>query len=191
MVGMDRIKDRRSALNRTAVILGLVVMLQLFAAICFLSDAAGDVAEEAGVRPQHLMVAPLLDGEESIGGIEIIDQRRSARDGDGPWDEDDLKLLVLIAAQTANAISLEPYETPNFAKETKGLPAIIQKGHVFTSLVEKMHSLAVSDPLVAGNAFACTMTMDIKMKGHDRMKMSELCVYEVKDGKIVREQFHV
>ncbi|HEY4060136.1 MAG TPA: GAF domain-containing protein, partial [Kofleriaceae bacterium] len=67
---------------------------------------AGDVAEETGVRPQHLMVAPLADGEEVIGGIEIIDQRRSARDGDGPWGEDDLKLLVLIAAQTASAIGL-------------------------------------------------------------------------------------
>ncbi|MFN0253580.1 MAG: GAF domain-containing protein [Kofleriaceae bacterium] len=67
---------------------------------------ATEVAEEAGVRPQHLMVAPLVDGEDVIGGIEIIDQRRSARDGDGPWNEEDLKLLVLIAAQTANAISM-------------------------------------------------------------------------------------
>ncbi len=67
---------------------------------------ATEVAEEAGVRPQHLMVAPLVDGEDVIGGIEIIDQRRAARDGDGPWNEEDLKLLVLIAAQTANAISL-------------------------------------------------------------------------------------
>ena len=36
----------------------------------------------------------------------IIDQRRSSRDGDGPWGNDDLKLLVLIAGQAATAISL-------------------------------------------------------------------------------------
>ncbi len=65
-----------------------------------------EVAKEAGVAPQHLMVAPLIEGDDVIGGIEIIDQRRSARDGDGAWSEDDLKLLVLIAAQTAGAISL-------------------------------------------------------------------------------------
>jgi signal transduction histidine kinase/putative methionine-R-sulfoxide reductase with GAF domain len=65
-----------------------------------------EVAKEAGVSPQHLMVAPLIEGDDVIGGIEIIDQRRSARDGDGPWGDDDLKLLVLIAAQTAGAISL-------------------------------------------------------------------------------------
>jgi hypothetical protein len=28
------------------------------------------------------------------------------------------------------------------------------------------------------------------MKGQGRMQMAELCVYEVKDGKIVSEQFH-
>jgi signal transduction histidine kinase len=41
-----------------------------------------------------------------IGGIEIIDQRRASRDGDGPWSNDDLKLLVLIASQAAGAIGL-------------------------------------------------------------------------------------
>lgn len=67
---------------------------------------AADVAKEAGVSPQHLMIAPLIDGDDVLGGIEIIDQRRASRDGDGPWGEDDLKLLVLIAAQTAGAIGM-------------------------------------------------------------------------------------
>ncbi len=67
---------------------------------------ASDIAAEVGVAPKHLMVAPLIDGEDAIGGIEIIDQRRASRDGDGPWNNDDLKLLVLIAAQAASAISL-------------------------------------------------------------------------------------
>ena len=65
---------------------------------------AADVAREAGVVPQHLMVAPLIDGDDVIGGIEIIDQRKRVRDGEGPWADDDLKLLVLIAAQAAGAI---------------------------------------------------------------------------------------
>ena len=67
---------------------------------------AREVAIESGVRPQHIMVAPLVDGEDVMGGIEIIDQRRTVRDGDGPWSEEDLKLLVLIAAQAASAIGL-------------------------------------------------------------------------------------
>jgi signal transduction histidine kinase len=66
---------------------------------------AADIAQETGVAPQHIMVAPLVDGEDVIGGIEIIDQRKTKRDG-APWSEADLKLLVLIAAQAASAIGL-------------------------------------------------------------------------------------
>jgi signal transduction histidine kinase len=66
---------------------------------------AADVARETGVAPQHIMAAPLVDGEEVIGGIEIIDQRRTGRDGT-QWGEADVKLLVLIAAQAASAIAL-------------------------------------------------------------------------------------
>jgi hypothetical protein len=91
----------------------------------------------------------------------------------------------------ADAVSIEPYDTPGFEKETRGLPAIIEKGHRFASMIETMHSLSVSDPLVAENSFACTMHLDTTMKGQGRMKMSELCVYDVKDGKIVSEEFHV
>ena len=88
-----------------------------------------------------------------------------------------------------DAVSLEPYATPGFAQETKGLPAIIQKGHTFVSMVEKVHSISVSDPLVANESFACTMKMDMVMKGQGRMNMAELCIYKVKDGKIISEQF--
>jgi hypothetical protein len=57
-------------------------------------------------------------------------------------------------------------------------------------MIEQMHSQAVSDPVVAEHAFACTMSMDVTMKGQGRMQMTELCVYVVKDGKIVSEQFY-
>lgn len=97
------------------------------------------------------------------------------------------------AAQTElyseNAVSIEPFETPAFAKEEKGLPAIIEKGHKFSAMVEEIHGITTSDPLVASNSIAFTLSMDMKMKGRDRSTMAELCVYEVKDGKIVSEHF--
>lgn len=85
---------------------------------------------------------------------------------------------------------IEPCATPAFAKETKGLAAIIEKGHKFNALIETVHSHSVSEPLVAGSSFACTMHMDVTMKGQGRRNMTELCVYNVQDGKIVSEQFH-
>jgi hypothetical protein len=88
-------------------------------------------------------------------------------------------------------VSTEPAVNPPFAKETKGLPAILEKGRQFSAMIETMHSLSVSEPLVANNSFSCTMSLDVTMKGQGRMNMSELCVYQVKDGKIVSEQFYM
>src|SRR5215204_4061349 len=88
-----------------------------------------------------------------------------------------------------DAISIEPHDTPAFAKETKGLDAIHQKAQKWDSMVEETHSLELSDPVIAGNSFACTMRMDITMKERGRMDMTELCIYQVKDGKIISEEF--
>jgi hypothetical protein len=90
-----------------------------------------------------------------------------------------------------DAVSTEPHEAGGFAKETKGLEAIEKKGRQWAAAVEKVYEIKVSDPVVAANVFACVMEMDIAMKGQGRMKMSELCVYQVKDGKIVSEHFHM
>ena len=88
-----------------------------------------------------------------------------------------------------DATSIEPMESPGFKKEEKGLDRIIAKGHQFMEMVSEVHSIKVSEPLVAGNAIAFTLDMDITMKGRDRSIMSEVCVYEVKDGKISSEHF--
>ena len=90
-----------------------------------------------------------------------------------------------------DAVSKEPKATAMFPQETKGLPAIIEKGHKFMATIEKVHSITVSDPIATDSVFACTMSLDITMKGQSRMTMSELCVYEVKNGKIVSEHFHM
>ncbi|THU41161.1 nuclear transport factor 2 family protein [Niastella caeni] len=90
-----------------------------------------------------------------------------------------------------DVISIEPYATDAFKKETKGLPAIIEKGEKFQRMVDTMHKLEVSDPMVADNSFACTMHMDVTMKDKQHWDMTELCAYQVKDGKIVSEQFYV
>jgi ketosteroid isomerase-like protein len=88
-----------------------------------------------------------------------------------------------------DAVSIEPMASEAFAKEVHGLDAIIKKGEKWQEMVSKNHSLEVSEPVVAGNTFALTMRMDVTMKDGKRMDMTELCVYHVKDGKIISEQF--
>ena len=88
-----------------------------------------------------------------------------------------------------DAVSIEQEASPAFPKESRGLEAIAKKGETFDSMVEEVYSTTVSQPLIAGDSFALTLTMDLSMKGKGRMTMSEICVYVVEGGKIVSEQF--
>lgn len=88
-----------------------------------------------------------------------------------------------------DAISIEPYATPAFDKETRGLPAILEKGRKFDNMVQTMHNLEVSPPLIAAQSFAVTMRLDVTMKERGHMDMTEICLYKVQDGKIVSEEF--
>jgi hypothetical protein len=73
--------------------------------------------------------------------------------------------------------------------DVKGLDAIYKKGEAFQASVQEMHGVKISDATVAGNWFSLAMTLDVTMKEHGRIEMTEICVYHVKDGKIDREQF--
>ncbi len=86
-----------------------------------------------------------------------------------------------------DAVAIEPDVSP--APRTEGKKALLQKAAQFNDMVEEMHAFSVSDPIVADSYFACTMLLDATMKGQGRQKMEEVCVYGVKDGKVVSEQF--
>src|SRR5438477_202390 len=101
----------------------------------------------------------------------------------GQWEQAYTKLF------SDDAVSIEPEAMGGFEKETKGLDAMQKKAQQFGEMVEAMHSVEVSDPLVAGNSIALTLVMDATMKGRGRSTMSEICLYKVKDGKIVSEEF--
>ncbi|HVZ63180.1 MAG TPA: SnoaL-like domain-containing protein [Lacunisphaera sp.] len=90
-----------------------------------------------------------------------------------------------------NAVSREPEPHPAFPQETRGRDAIIEKGRKFDSMIEKLNAVTVSDPIVADGAFSIVMGLDAVMKGQGPVKMNEICVYVVRDGKIASEQFFV
>lgn len=86
-----------------------------------------------------------------------------------------------------NIVSIEPDGAPT--KEVKGLEAVKQKTEQFNNMVEAMHGMEISGPLVADKFFTCAMKMDITFKGAPRSTMEEICLYQVENGKIVREEF--
>jgi len=100
----------------------------------------------------------------------------------GQWDQIQNELFA------DTAVSVEPEHSPGL-KRAEGIDAIKQKGKAFSEMVEEMHGGYSDKPIVAGNHFAVAMGMDVTSKGQGRMKMDEIAVYEVKEGKIVKEQF--
>jgi len=87
-----------------------------------------------------------------------------------------------------DAVSIEPPHSRGL-QTVQGLAAIKKKGTDFNEMVEEMHGGWVGEPIVGGNFIAVSMGMDVTMKGAPRMNMEEIVLYEVKDGKIIREQF--
>jgi len=87
-----------------------------------------------------------------------------------------------------NAVSIEPSHSQGL-QTAEGLAAIRKKGEDFNNMVEEMHGGWVSEPLVGGSHISFAMGIDATYKGMGRQKMEEIAVYEVKDGKIVKEQF--
>ena len=100
----------------------------------------------------------------------------------GQWDQIQNELFA------DNAKSIEPENSPGM-QSVEGIDAIREKGRRFGEMVEEMHGGYSHEPQVAGNHFAVAMGMDVTMKGPGRVKMDEIAVYEVKNGKIVKEQF--
>jgi len=87
-----------------------------------------------------------------------------------------------------NAVSIEPPTSPGM-QSVQSLVAIKEKGKQFNEMVEEMHDGYSTEPVVAGNHFSVAIGMDVTMKGQGRSRMDEIAVYEVKEGKIVKEQF--
>lgn len=87
-----------------------------------------------------------------------------------------------------NAKSIEPQQSEGL-KTVTGMDAIRQKGKEWEATIEAMHSGYCNEPQVAGDYFTCVMGFDATFKGRGRMKMDEIALYKVKDGKIVSEQF--
>ncbi len=86
-----------------------------------------------------------------------------------------------------HCVSIEPKGAQ--MERCEGLEAMAEKGKKWNESIEEFHGSSVGDPIVGDNHFCMTMMMDATFKGIGREKMNELCMYEVKDGKIVKEQF--
>jgi hypothetical protein len=87
-----------------------------------------------------------------------------------------------------NVKSIDPPNSPYFCY-AEGKLSVRKKGEDFVKRIEAVHKLYTSEPIVSGNHFAVGREKDITVQGHGRIQISQIMLYEVKDGRIVLEQF--
>ena len=88
-----------------------------------------------------------------------------------------------------SAVSVEAMAMPGAQQESKGLAAIKAKGEWWRDNHE-IHSASVTGPWPHGNRFVVGFQYDVTNKpSGQRMKMDEVGLFTVENGKIVREEF--
>jgi len=123
-----------------------------------------------------------METKEAVMTTQDVANRLHQLFNEGKWTEAQEELF------SEDAESVEPPNSPGM-QSVKGLDAIKKKGERWNEMVEEMHGGYTSEPIVAGNHIAFGMGIDATYKGMGRQKMDEIALYEVKDGKIVKEQF--
>ena len=90
-----------------------------------------------------------------------------------------------------NVISQEPEHAASRGVQviTKGKEAIKAKSVANRQKIEAVHSQYCSEPTVAGDFFTVVLKRALTFKNGPRMDTEEICVFQVKEGKIVLEQF--
>ena len=88
-----------------------------------------------------------------------------------------------------NIVSVEAYSMGGGSPETRGKEGVRGKIDWWVNTMD-IQSFDVGDPFVAHDRFVVQYDADVSdKKTKERRKMSEVGVYTVKNGKIVREEF--
>ncbi len=76
-----------------------------------------------------------------------------------------------------------------YGEVVSGKQNVLAKSKEWLDTVVEFHSNDISEPVIAHNHFTSRMRFDVTFKDRGRQQMDEICVFEVKDGKIIHEQF--
>jgi hypothetical protein len=88
-----------------------------------------------------------------------------------------------------DAESIDPLNTSG--QPLKGLTTLLNREKDFLSRITSIDKISLSEPVIAGNYFTMSLYMSFEVQGQGHMEVNELCVYKVKDGKIISQQFFI
>ncbi|MBS1661647.1 MAG: nuclear transport factor 2 family protein [Bacteroidetes bacterium] len=87
-----------------------------------------------------------------------------------------------------NVKSIEPPGSP-YMGYAEGKANVRRKAEDFVGRIEAAHGAYTSEPVVASSHFAVGRKIEITVRPHGRIQIDQIMLYEVKDGKIILEQF--
>lgn len=101
---------------------------------------------------------------------------------------DDTDLATIHNEIFAESIeSIEPQFAP--LPHAKGLAQVKEKANMFGGNLKELHSKTVEkEVVVSGNLISLEMSFDATLQDGNRMQLSEVIVYTVEGGKVVKEQ---
>jgi limonene-1,2-epoxide hydrolase len=104
------------------------------------------------------------------------------------WSREGKNFDIIDQLYADNIVSTE---MPNWPGQTvtEGIKSVMEKNENWMANVQEFHGGTVSDPIIAGRHFTVRLDFDVTFKDSGRQQMEEVAVFEVKDGKIVNEQF--
>lgn len=108
---------------------------------------------------------------------ELVAQRKFIEVQDELYDEH------VVCQEPEKAASM------GMAVLTHGIEAVKAKGIARRATIETVHSYTCSEPIVAGEYFSVVLKQEVTFKGKPRVALEEIGVFQVKEGKVVREQF--
>ena len=90
-----------------------------------------------------------------------------------------------------NVVCEEPEKAAlmGMAVFTNGREAVKAKGIARRATIETVHSYTCSEPIVAGEFFSVVLKQDVTFKGKPRVTLEEIGVFQIKNNKIIKEQF--
>jgi hypothetical protein len=105
-----------------------------------------------------------------------------------------LKLQELVSAQQFRQARQELYANDVASVEAEGktyngLQALEAKHDQWHASIETVYQVIASHPLVNGQFFAIAFTWDMTYKGQSRHAWHEIGIFQVRDGKVIRETF--
>lgn len=84
--------------------------------------------------------------------------------------------------------SIEPAGS-KYLHSAEGKSVVRRKAEDFVKRIEGVQKLFTTEPIVAENHFVVGREKDLTVNGIGKVYIHELMLYEVRDGKIVSEQF--